>query len=56
MVHDDLAASLPQDPLGLAIREFTVSYNALRFGGSVAAAPRLSSLLDEISQQAARRR
>jgi transglutaminase-like putative cysteine protease len=52
----EFAASLPRDPLGRAVSQFTESYNALRFGGSSEAAPRLSSLLDEISQQAAMRR
>jgi hypothetical protein len=52
----EFAASLPRDPLGRAVSEFTESYNALRFGGSNAVAPHLSSLLDEVSRQAARRR
>jgi len=48
----EFAASLPPGPLGLAVGEFTASYNALRFGASADAAPRLSALLDEIAQKA----
>ena len=52
----EFAASLPPGPLGRAVSEFTISYNQLRFGGSSEAAPRLSSLLDEIARQPALRR
>jgi hypothetical protein len=49
---NEFAASLPRGPLGAAVGEFTMRYNALRFGGSIDAAPRLSALLDEIAQRA----
>jgi transglutaminase-like putative cysteine protease len=52
----EFAASLPQNALGSAVGEFTDSYNALRFGGSAEAAPRLSVLLDEIARHAANSR
>jgi transglutaminase-like putative cysteine protease len=47
----EFAASLPRNALGCAVSEFTASYNALRFGGSSDAAPRLTVLLDEIARQ-----
>lgn len=47
----EFAASLPRDPLGQRVTEFTVTYNALRFGGRTEVAPRLSMLLDELEKQ-----
>jgi transglutaminase-like putative cysteine protease len=44
----EFARSLDGSPLGPPVREFTVAYNALRFGGRTDAAPRLSVLLDEL--------
>ena len=52
----EFAASLPRNALAAAVAEFTANYNALRFGGSSEAAPRLSALLDEISGHSGRRR
>ncbi len=47
----EFAASLADSRLGVPVREFTIAYNALRFGGHTDIAPRLSSLLDELEQQ-----
>ena len=47
----EFAASLPCSPLGEAVGEFTVTYNALRFGGHAAAASRLSILLDRMERE-----
>jgi len=47
----EFAASLDGSPLGPPVREFTVAYNAVRFGGRTEAAPRLSTLLDELEHQ-----
>ena len=47
----EFARSLPRTSLGTAVSEFTVTYNALRFGGCIEAAPRLSILLDELERQ-----
>jgi hypothetical protein len=47
----EFAASLPEGPLGQAVGEFTISYNALRFGGRTDAAPRLTVLLEELERQ-----
>jgi protein-glutamine gamma-glutamyltransferase len=46
----EFAASLPA-PLGPPVAEFTANYNALRFGGRAEAAPRLSTLLDELERR-----
>jgi len=46
----EFAASLPSGNLGSAVAEFTSAYNALRFGGHIDAAPRLSILLDRMEQ------
>lgn len=46
----EFAASLAGSPLAGAVGEFTVAYNALRFGGRTDVAPRLSVLLDELEQ------
>jgi len=46
----EFAASLPAGELGRAVGEFTVTYNALRFGGHAESAARLSVLLDEVEQ------
>jgi hypothetical protein len=47
----EFAASLPASALGIAVANFTMAYNALRFGGHTEVAPRLSTLLDELEQQ-----
>ncbi|MBZ5585396.1 MAG: DUF3488 and transglutaminase-like domain-containing protein [Acidobacteriia bacterium] len=47
----EFAASLPPGPAGAAVAEFTLAYNALRFGGQTGVAPRLSLLLDELEHQ-----
>jgi hypothetical protein len=44
----EFAASLAASPFGGSVAEFTAAYNALRFGGRIDAAPRLSTLLDEL--------
>jgi hypothetical protein len=47
----EFAASLPAGALGSAVGEFTAVYNAVRFGGRTEAAPRLSTLLDELKDR-----
>ena len=47
----EFAASLPGNDLGIAVKEFTTTYNALRFGGHTDAASRLSMLLDRLEQR-----
>ena len=47
----EFAASLPATELGMAVDEFTLTYNALRFGGHAQAAARLSILLDRIDRK-----
>ena len=47
----EFAATLPPTQLGIAVTEFTVQYNALRFGRRTEVAPRLSTLLDELERQ-----
>jgi hypothetical protein len=47
----EFAASLPATGLGIAVIEFTATYNAWRFGGRTELAPRLSGLLDELERQ-----
>ena len=47
----EFAASLPPTQLGTAVTEFTVKYNALRFGRRTEVAPRLSMLLDELERR-----
>ena len=44
----EFARSLPPGTLGQAVGEFTVAYNALRFGGQTEVAPRLTALLDHL--------
>jgi transglutaminase-like putative cysteine protease len=44
----EFAESLPVSELATAAREFTATYNALRFGGHTQAATRLSILLDRM--------
>jgi hypothetical protein len=44
----EFAQSLPPGQMGTAVTEFTVKYNALRFGRRTGVAPRLSMLLDEL--------
>jgi transglutaminase-like putative cysteine protease len=46
----EFARSLPATQLGHTVEEFTGVYNALRFGGRTEAAPRLSTLLDELER------
>ena len=46
----EFARSLPATPMGRAVAEFTTAYNAVRYGGSREAAPRLSALLDELER------
>jgi hypothetical protein len=46
----EFAASLPAGAFGRAVGEFTVEYNAVRFGGRTDAAQRLSMLLDELER------
>jgi transglutaminase-like putative cysteine protease len=50
----EFAASLPANQLGAAVTEFTMVYNALRFGGRTDVAPRLSALLDELARRDSR--
>ena len=50
----EFAASRPPGGWGTAGTEFTVAYNAIRFGGHTEAAPRLSTLLDELDRPARR--
>ena len=47
----EFAESLPPSQLGTTVTEFTVKYNALRFGRRTGVAPRLSMLLDELERQ-----
>jgi transglutaminase-like putative cysteine protease len=47
----EFASSLAGSPLAAPVREFTLAYNALRFGGRTEIAPRLSTLLDELEQR-----
>ncbi|MGA2269367.1 MAG: transglutaminaseTgpA domain-containing protein [Bryobacteraceae bacterium] len=47
----EFAGSLPPTQLGTAVTEFTIQYNALRFGRHTEVAPRLSILLDELERQ-----
>jgi hypothetical protein len=47
----EFASSLPPGPLGAAVGEFTIAYNAMRFGGQTGVAPRLSLLLDTLEQR-----
>jgi protein-glutamine gamma-glutamyltransferase len=46
----EFARSLPATPMGRAVEEFTAAYNAVRYGGRSDAAPRLSTLLDELER------
>jgi protein-glutamine gamma-glutamyltransferase len=46
----EFARSLPATRMGRAVEEFTTAYNAVRYGGSMEAAPRLSALLDELER------
>jgi hypothetical protein len=47
----EFANSLPSGPTGAAVSEFTVAYNAMRFGGQIDAAPRLSLILDTLERR-----
>jgi protein-glutamine gamma-glutamyltransferase len=47
----EFAASLPRAELGSIVGEFTLAYNAWRFGGRTEVAPRLSVLLEELERQ-----
>ena len=44
----EFARSLPANPMGRTVEEFTTAYHAVRYGGRTDAAPRLSALLDEL--------
>jgi len=46
----EFAASLPASELGLAVGEFTETYNALRFGAHAESAVRLSTLLEQLER------
>ena len=46
----EFAASVPPGALNAALSEFTVTYNAVRFGGRTEVAPRLGSLLDQLER------
>jgi hypothetical protein len=37
--------------MGLAVGEFTSTYNAIRFGGRTEVAPRLSILLEQLERR-----
>jgi transglutaminase-like putative cysteine protease len=47
----EFAASLPGGPLAVAVTEFTTTYNAVRFGGHIETASRLSALLDRMKTE-----
>jgi transglutaminase-like putative cysteine protease len=47
----EFAASLPVGPLAVAVAEFTTTYNAMRFGGHMETASRLSVLLDRMEHE-----
>jgi hypothetical protein len=47
----EFAESLPPGQMGTAVTEFTVQYNALRFGRRTEVAPRLSMLLDDLERR-----
>jgi hypothetical protein len=47
----EFANSLPPGPVGAAVGEFTVAYNAMRFGGQTGVATRLSLLLDTLEHR-----
>jgi hypothetical protein len=47
----EFASSLPASDLRALVADFTAAYHAVRFGGRVESAPRLSSLLEELEQQ-----
>jgi transglutaminase-like putative cysteine protease len=47
----EFASTLPPSELRTLLAQFTVAYNALRFGGSAAAAPQLSALLDKLERR-----
>ncbi|HWB84810.1 MAG TPA: DUF3488 and transglutaminase-like domain-containing protein [Bryobacteraceae bacterium] len=46
----EFAATLPEGDLERRVTDFTVAYNALRFGGHADAASQLSSLLNQLEQ------
>jgi protein-glutamine gamma-glutamyltransferase len=46
----EFAASLPHSPLGIAVGEFTATYNQWRFGGRAGVAFRLSEILDRLER------
>jgi len=48
----EFAASLSSTELGVAVGEFTATYNAVRFGGRTEVAPRLSILLEQLERRA----
>jgi hypothetical protein len=44
----EFAASLPPSPLGIAVGEFTATYNQWRFGGRAEISLHLSEILDRL--------
>jgi transglutaminase-like putative cysteine protease len=46
----EFARTLPPSDLGTLVTQFTEAYHALRFGGRLDAAPRLSQLLERLEQ------
>jgi hypothetical protein len=46
----EFARSLAATPMGRPVGEFTDVYNAVRFGGRMEAAPRMTALLDELDR------
>jgi transglutaminase-like putative cysteine protease len=44
----EFAASIPAGPLAAAVAEFTITYNALRFGHRIPDRPRIVTLLEEL--------
>jgi transglutaminase-like putative cysteine protease len=44
----EFAASIPAGPLAAAVAEFTITYNALRFGRRIPDRPRILTLLEEL--------
>jgi hypothetical protein len=47
----EFADSLPPSPAGVLVHQFTSAYNALRFGGRLQSAPRMTVLLEELERQ-----
>ncbi len=47
----EFASTLPPGPARELVGEFTLAYNAVRFGGRIETAPHLSLLLDQLERQ-----